>query len=105
MPKHKDPLVEELEEGFSFTYTIPDGGDLASMLAALKYRLCWTGWGPPTTSWLPTPWQVKMQRPTSSRSLQLCAGMPTGLARNAGASNPGKTAGATSSACGTCSTR
>lgn len=37
MPKHKDPLVEALEEGFSFTYTIPDGGDLASMRAALKH--------------------------------------------------------------------
>jgi hypothetical protein len=35
--KHKDPLVEALEEGFSFTYTIPDGGDLASMRAALKH--------------------------------------------------------------------
>ena len=37
MAKHKDPLVEALEEGFSFTYTIPDGGDLASMRAALKH--------------------------------------------------------------------
>ena len=37
MAKHKDSLVEALEEGFSFTYTIPDGGDLASMRAALKH--------------------------------------------------------------------
>jgi hypothetical protein len=35
--KHKDALVEALEEGFSFTYSIPDGGDLASMRAALKH--------------------------------------------------------------------
>lgn len=37
MVKHKDPLVAALEEGFSFTYTIPDGGDLASIRAALKH--------------------------------------------------------------------
>ncbi len=37
MAKHVDPLVEALEKGFSFTYSIPDGGDLASMRAALKH--------------------------------------------------------------------
>lgn len=37
MSKHKDPLLEALEEGRSFTWTVPDGGDLASMRAAIKH--------------------------------------------------------------------
>ena len=39
MAKHKtpDPLIEALENGHSYTITIPDGGDLASMRAALKH--------------------------------------------------------------------
>ncbi len=35
--KHKDPMIEALEEGRSFTWTMPDGGDLASMRAAVKH--------------------------------------------------------------------
>ncbi|MBN1921780.1 MAG: hypothetical protein JW892_11075 [Anaerolineae bacterium] len=38
MSKHKkDPLLEALKEGQSYTWTIPDGGNLASMRAALKH--------------------------------------------------------------------
>jgi hypothetical protein len=37
VPKHKDPLLKALEEGRSFTWTVPDGGDLASMRAAIKH--------------------------------------------------------------------
>lgn len=37
MSKHKDPLIEALREGRSFTWTLPDGGDFASMRAALKH--------------------------------------------------------------------
>ncbi len=37
MVKHKDPLLEALREGKSFTWTIPDGGDLASMREAIKH--------------------------------------------------------------------
>lgn len=38
MSKHKkDPLLEALSEGRSYTWTVPDGGDLASMRAALKH--------------------------------------------------------------------
>ncbi len=37
MSKHKDPLLEALKEGKSYTWTIPDGGDLASMRKALKH--------------------------------------------------------------------
>jgi len=37
MPKHKDPLIEALREGRSYTWTLPDGGDFASMRAALKH--------------------------------------------------------------------
>jgi hypothetical protein len=38
MPKHKkDPLLEALQEGRSYTWTVPDGGDLASMRAAVKH--------------------------------------------------------------------
>ncbi|MEW5867999.1 MAG: hypothetical protein AB1894_01895 [Chloroflexota bacterium] len=37
MTKPKDPLVEALEEGRSYTFTISDGGNLASMRAALKH--------------------------------------------------------------------
>jgi hypothetical protein len=37
MPKHKDPLLEALEAGRSFTWTMPDGGDFASMRAAIKH--------------------------------------------------------------------
>ena len=37
MPKHKDSLLEALEAGRSFTWTMPDGGDFASMRAAIKH--------------------------------------------------------------------
>ena len=37
MSKHKDPLVEALREGRSYTWTVPEGGDLASMRAAIKH--------------------------------------------------------------------
>ena len=37
MSKHKDPLLEALKEGKSYTWTVPDGGDLASMRKAIKH--------------------------------------------------------------------
>ena len=38
MSKHKkDPLLEALKEGKSYTWTIPDGGNLASMRKAIKH--------------------------------------------------------------------
>ncbi len=37
MPKRKDPLLQALQEGRSYTWTVPDGGDLASMRAAIKH--------------------------------------------------------------------
>jgi hypothetical protein len=37
MSKSKDPLLEALLEGESYTWTVPDGGDLASMRAAIKH--------------------------------------------------------------------
>ena len=37
MAKHKDLLIEALSEGRSFTWTLPQGGDFASMRAILKY--------------------------------------------------------------------
>ncbi|MBN2549364.1 MAG: hypothetical protein JXB15_09415 [Anaerolineales bacterium] len=38
MSKHKkDPLLVALSEGRSYTWTVPDGGDMASMRAALKH--------------------------------------------------------------------
>ncbi len=37
MPKHKDPLLVALERGELFTWTLPEGGDLASMRATLKH--------------------------------------------------------------------
>jgi hypothetical protein len=38
MPKHKkDSLTEALREGRSYTWTVPEGGDLASMCAAIKH--------------------------------------------------------------------
>ena len=37
MHKHKDPLLEALREGKSYTWTIPDGGNLASMREAVKH--------------------------------------------------------------------
>jgi hypothetical protein len=37
MGKHKDPLLEALAEGKSYTWTVPDGGDLASMRKAIKH--------------------------------------------------------------------
>jgi hypothetical protein len=37
MAKYKDPLLEALTNGRAFTWTIPDGGDLASMRAAVKH--------------------------------------------------------------------
>ena len=33
----KDPLREALQEGRSYTWTVPEGGDLASMRAAIKH--------------------------------------------------------------------
>ncbi len=37
MSKQKDPLQQALADGRSFTWTISDGGDLASMRAAVKH--------------------------------------------------------------------
>jgi hypothetical protein len=37
MSKHKSPLLEALKEGKSYTWTVPDGGDLASMREAIKH--------------------------------------------------------------------
>ncbi len=38
MSKHKrDPLLEALREGKSYTWTVPDGGNLASMRKAIKH--------------------------------------------------------------------
>jgi hypothetical protein len=37
MSKRTDPLLEALKEGRSYTWTVPDGGDLASMRAAIKH--------------------------------------------------------------------
>lgn len=37
MSKHKDPLLEALLEGKSYTWTTPDGGDFASMRQAIKH--------------------------------------------------------------------
>jgi hypothetical protein len=37
MSKHKDPLSLALEQGKSFTWTVPEGGNLASMHAAIKH--------------------------------------------------------------------
>lgn len=34
---HKDPLLEALKEGKSYTWTVPDGGNLASMRKAVKH--------------------------------------------------------------------
>jgi len=34
---HRDPLVEALREGKSYTWTVPDGGNLASMRNAIKH--------------------------------------------------------------------
>jgi hypothetical protein len=35
--RNKDPLLEALKEGKSYTWTVPDGGNLASMRKAIKY--------------------------------------------------------------------
>jgi hypothetical protein len=35
--KRKDPLVEALQEGRSFTFTLPDGGAFHSMRLVLKH--------------------------------------------------------------------
>lgn len=37
MAKRKDPLVEALAQGRSYTFQVPQGGDLASMRAALTH--------------------------------------------------------------------
>lgn len=37
MLKRKDPLLEALNQGRSFTWTVPEGGNLASMRAAVKH--------------------------------------------------------------------
>lgn len=37
MSKHKDPLLEALQEGKPYTWTTPDGGDFASMRKAIKH--------------------------------------------------------------------
>lgn len=37
MSKHKDPRLEAMLAGRSFTWTISEGGDLASMRAAIKH--------------------------------------------------------------------
>ena len=35
--RKKSPLLEALKEGKSYTWTIPDGGNLASMREAIKH--------------------------------------------------------------------
>jgi len=35
--RKKDPLLEALEEGNSYTWTVPEGGNLASMRKAIKH--------------------------------------------------------------------
>ena len=35
--RKKDPLLEALREGRSYTWTVPEGGNLASMRAAIKH--------------------------------------------------------------------
>ena len=35
--QRKDPLLEALEQGKSYTWTVPDGGNLASMRKAIKH--------------------------------------------------------------------
>lgn len=35
--RRKDPLLEALKEGKSYTWTVPDGGNLASMRKAIKH--------------------------------------------------------------------
>jgi hypothetical protein len=35
--RKKDPLLEALKEGQSYTWTVPDGGNLASMREAIKH--------------------------------------------------------------------
>jgi len=35
--RKKDPLLEALKEGKSYTWTVPDGGNLASMREAIKH--------------------------------------------------------------------
>jgi hypothetical protein len=37
MSKRSDPLLQALKEGKSYTWTVPDGGNLASMRAAIKH--------------------------------------------------------------------
>lgn len=37
MTKHKDPILEALKAGRSYTWTQPEGGNLASMRAAIKH--------------------------------------------------------------------
>ncbi len=37
MSEHKDPLLVALNEGKSYTWTAPDGGDFASMRKAIKH--------------------------------------------------------------------
>lgn len=37
MSEHKDPLLEALKEGKSYTWTAPDGGNFASMRKAIKH--------------------------------------------------------------------
>jgi hypothetical protein len=37
MSEHKDPLLVALQEGKSYTWTTPDGGDFASMRKAIKH--------------------------------------------------------------------
>jgi hypothetical protein len=37
MSKHKAPLLEALQAGKSCTWTVPEGGNLASMRAAIKH--------------------------------------------------------------------
>ena len=37
MSEYKDPLLEALKEGKSYTWTAPDGGDFASMRKAIKH--------------------------------------------------------------------
>lgn len=35
--RRKDPLLQALKEGKSYTWTVPDGGSLASMRKAIKH--------------------------------------------------------------------
>lgn len=49
--QRKDPLIEALQAGKSYTWTIPGGGDLASMRAVMKVKSA-LGWPPRSSHYL-----------------------------------------------------